>query len=94
VQPEGLGKLKNSPHQVSNPRPSGLLHSALTTTLPRAPVEKVGTQMYRVQQANFLLHTAIAILKRKLACRTLYFVVIILSAVTDITELGTPPFGC
>jgi hypothetical protein len=36
---ERLGKLKtiNSPHRVSNPRPSGLLHSALTTTLPRAP---------------------------------------------------------
>jgi hypothetical protein len=24
VQPEGLGKFKNSPHRVSNPRPSGL----------------------------------------------------------------------
>jgi hypothetical protein len=28
----------NSPHQVSNPRPFGLLHSALTTTLPRTPL--------------------------------------------------------
>jgi hypothetical protein len=37
VRPEGLGKFKNSPHRVSNPRPSGLLHSALTTTLPRVP---------------------------------------------------------
>jgi hypothetical protein len=37
VQPEGLGTFKNSPHRESNPRPSGLYHSALTTTLPRAP---------------------------------------------------------
>jgi hypothetical protein len=37
VQPEGLGKFKKSPHRVSNPRPSGLQHSALTSTLPRAP---------------------------------------------------------
>jgi hypothetical protein len=35
VQPEGLGEFKKSPHRVSNPRPSGLCHSALTTTLPR-----------------------------------------------------------
>jgi hypothetical protein len=34
VRPEGLGKLKKSPHRVSNPRPSGLQHSALTTILP------------------------------------------------------------
>jgi hypothetical protein len=37
VQPDGLGKFKNSPHRESNPRPSGLWHSALTTTLPRTP---------------------------------------------------------
>jgi hypothetical protein len=37
VWPERLGKFKNSPNQVSNPRPSGLLHSALATTLPCAP---------------------------------------------------------
>jgi hypothetical protein len=37
VRPEGLGKSKNSPHRESNPRPSGLEHSALTTPLPRAP---------------------------------------------------------
>jgi hypothetical protein len=36
VRPEGLGKFKNSPHRVSNSRPSGLYHRALTTTLPRA----------------------------------------------------------
>jgi hypothetical protein len=37
VRPEGLGQFKNSPHRVLNPLPSGLQHSALTTTLPRAP---------------------------------------------------------
>jgi hypothetical protein len=38
VRPEGLGKLKQkSTHWDANPRPSGLQHSALTTTLPRAP---------------------------------------------------------
>jgi hypothetical protein len=38
VQPEGLGQFKkNPPHRDLNPRPSGLQHSALTTTLPRAP---------------------------------------------------------
>jgi hypothetical protein len=41
VRPEGLGKFKNSPHRVSNQRPSSLKHSALTTTLPRTP-ESVG----------------------------------------------------
>jgi hypothetical protein len=35
VQPEKLGKFKNSPHRVSNPRSFGLYHSALTTTLAR-----------------------------------------------------------
>jgi hypothetical protein len=38
----GLGKMKkkkkfHSPNQVSNPRPSGLQHNALTTMLPHAP---------------------------------------------------------
>jgi hypothetical protein len=28
--------------------------------------------MYRVRQANFLFHMALAMQKRKLACRTLY----------------------
>jgi hypothetical protein len=37
VRPEGLGEFKNSPHRVSNPRPSGLQHSAVPTTLPRDP---------------------------------------------------------
>jgi hypothetical protein len=32
VQPEGLGKFKNSPHRVSNPLLSSLQHSSLTTT--------------------------------------------------------------
>jgi hypothetical protein len=37
VSPEGLGKFKNSPHRVTNLRPSVLSHSALTTTLQRTP---------------------------------------------------------
>jgi hypothetical protein len=37
VRPEGLDKFKNSPHRASIPRPSGLYHIALTTTLPRIP---------------------------------------------------------
>jgi hypothetical protein len=32
--------LKNPPHRDLNPRPSGLQHSALTTTLPRCPLLK------------------------------------------------------
>jgi hypothetical protein len=37
VRPEVLGKLEKNPsHRDANPRPSGLQHSALTTTLPRA----------------------------------------------------------
>jgi hypothetical protein len=35
VRPEGLDKFKKSPHLVSNPRPSGLSHRALTSTLLR-----------------------------------------------------------
>jgi hypothetical protein len=33
VQPDGLGQFKNPPHRDLNPRPSGLQHSTLTTTL-------------------------------------------------------------
>jgi hypothetical protein len=33
VRPEGLSKFKDSHHRVSNTRPSGLQHNALTTTL-------------------------------------------------------------
>jgi hypothetical protein len=37
VRPEGLGQFKKNPtHRDLNPRPSGLQHNALTTTLPRA----------------------------------------------------------
>jgi hypothetical protein len=40
VRPEGLGQFKkNPPHRDLNPRPSGLKHTALTTTLPRAPFQ-------------------------------------------------------
>jgi hypothetical protein len=37
MRPEGLSKMEiiHSSHRVSNPRPTGLYHSALTTTLPR-----------------------------------------------------------
>jgi hypothetical protein len=38
VRPEGLGKFKNLLHRESNPRPSGLQHSALTTALPCTPL--------------------------------------------------------
>jgi hypothetical protein len=37
LRPKGLGHFKNPPHRDLNPRPSGLQHSALTTTLPRGP---------------------------------------------------------
>jgi hypothetical protein len=41
MRPEGVGKfLRNPPHRELNTRPSGLQHSALTTTLPRAPNEE------------------------------------------------------
>jgi hypothetical protein len=38
VRPEGLGKFKISPHRISEPGPSDLKPSALTTRLPRAPI--------------------------------------------------------
>jgi hypothetical protein len=41
VRPEELGQLKNTPHRDLNPRPSGLQHSAFTTTLPRAPLDLI-----------------------------------------------------
>jgi hypothetical protein len=39
VRPEGLGTLKEFIHLIGSltPRPSRMYHSALTTTLPRAP---------------------------------------------------------
>jgi hypothetical protein len=37
VRPEELGQFKKPPHRDLNPWPSGLQHSALTTTLPCAP---------------------------------------------------------
>jgi hypothetical protein len=37
MRPEGLGEYKNSPHLISNPRPSGFQHSALSIKLPRVP---------------------------------------------------------
>jgi hypothetical protein len=44
MRSEGLSKFKNSPYRVSNPQPSGLQHSAISTTLPRVTV------------TNFVLH--------------------------------------
>jgi hypothetical protein len=41
VRPEGLGQFKNPPHRDANPRLSGLQHSALTITLPRAPASVI-----------------------------------------------------
>jgi hypothetical protein len=47
VRPEGLGQFKKV-HLIGtlNPRPSGLQHSALTTTLARAPLPCGCTQNY------------------------------------------------
>jgi hypothetical protein len=38
MRPEGLSAFKKSPNRESNPRPSGLQHSALTTTQPPASI--------------------------------------------------------
>jgi hypothetical protein len=38
VRPEWLCKFKNPPHRDLNLRPSGLQHSALTSTVPHVPV--------------------------------------------------------
>jgi succinate-acetate transporter protein len=53
VRPEGLGKFKNLPHQVSNPRPSGLKHSALTTIL----VKIANNISYTITSNMFLSYT-------------------------------------
>jgi hypothetical protein len=39
VQPEGLGQFKKSTSSGLEPATFGLQHSALTTTLPRAPIQ-------------------------------------------------------
>jgi hypothetical protein len=46
VRSEGLGQFKNPPHRDLNPRPSGLQHSALTTTLPRDPFVVFYRELY------------------------------------------------
>jgi hypothetical protein len=38
VRPEGLGQFKNPPCRDANSQPSGLQHSALTTTLPHGGI--------------------------------------------------------
>jgi hypothetical protein len=55
VRPEGLGDLKNLPHRDLNPQPSGLQHSALTTTLPRALVySRILNKMCMLKSNNVL----------------------------------------
>jgi hypothetical protein len=54
VRPEGLGKFKNLPHLVPNQRPSGLYHSALTTTLPRTPSPE-GINLFLSEEWNLLI---------------------------------------
>jgi hypothetical protein len=58
VRPEGLDKLKkmHSPHRVSNLRPSGLWHSALTTTLPRTPLLGPVCRAYNSQGVKLNIH--------------------------------------
>jgi hypothetical protein len=81
VRPEGLGKFKNSsPHRESNPRPSGLEHSALSTTLPRASLviciqgnnrRPFTSSLWviwiwmRVVSSNFPVRTQMAVLRPK-----------------------------
>jgi hypothetical protein len=52
---EGLGKFKNSPDQILNPRPSSFKHSALTNTLPRAPYMCIYIYIYIYIQFWILL---------------------------------------
>jgi hypothetical protein len=56
VRPEGLGKFKNSPDRVSNPRLSGL-YSALTTTLPLAPYHRQNLLYSKDQLVLFLSYS-------------------------------------
>jgi hypothetical protein len=58
VRPEGLGKLKKSPHRALNPLPSSSEHSALTTTLPRAPISNTQITFYNVVAALVKKETA------------------------------------
>jgi hypothetical protein len=49
VRPEGLGTSKKSSHRGSNPRPSGLKHSTITTTPSRA----LWCKLYSVCNLNY-----------------------------------------
>jgi hypothetical protein len=49
VRPEGLGQFKNPPHRDLNPRPSGLQHSALTTTLPHVNEIKIACKLFLLE---------------------------------------------
>jgi hypothetical protein len=57
VRLQGLDKLKNSLHRVSNSRPSGLEHSALTTTLPRSP--NCTYRMFQKELCNGIANVAV-----------------------------------
>jgi hypothetical protein len=57
---EGLGKFNKSPYRESNPRPSGLYLSALTTTLQRAALfpifyQKLFSEYYLFWRALFFI---------------------------------------
>jgi hypothetical protein len=54
VRPKGLGKLKNSPRRVLNPRPSGLYHSTLTIMLWHAPEHTTYKTLFRDSVHTYL----------------------------------------
>jgi hypothetical protein len=65
VWPERLGKFKNLPHRVSNPRPFCLQHSALTTTLPRAPLSLVGKGFLKCTPLSLLRNNSVKTFPRQ-----------------------------
>jgi hypothetical protein len=67
VRPEGNVNWKkiHSPHRVSNPRPSGLWHSAYTTTLSRAPLNIIlYLNVIPVSHSTYPLSCVISLLLR------------------------------
>jgi hypothetical protein len=68
VRPERLGKFKNSPHRVLNPRPSGLQHSVLTITLPRA--SKCRFQI--TSRGSIMFDTKVAVTLKLKSCVSLH----------------------
>jgi hypothetical protein len=70
VLPEGLGKFKNSPHRVSNSRPSGLYHSALFITywyiqLQVSKANPTNSPTYLSDLCSFLLGSHVIPVSRK-----------------------------